>query len=127
MRKTILHTQFTFSERPSIVERLDSQSYYFNYDIVPTTFKDEEGVIDGYTCKSLYIVGPLTSDRILQGYLDVHYPIDKELKLINNYNALLAGITDDQQYRVDYEVYLRDRQLFREYLIANVDKIHNYD
>jgi hypothetical protein len=85
MLRTIFTTTDFLPLRPQTVDRLDSSSYYFNYDIQPCTGTDPDGnTVDGYTCKTLYIEGALSTDRIMQAWLEVFYPVDRELKLINN-------------------------------------------
>jgi hypothetical protein len=109
MDRTILQTGIFYEKEPKSIERLDAQSYYVNFDIVPKTIINPDGeTVEGFTCTTLYIEGLMTKDRITKGWLDVFYPVDKELKLINDFND---GLNIDA-----YHDYLEKRRVFKEFV-----------
>jgi len=121
MKKVVLMVDVFTTELPKSIQRLDLKSFYYRYDIKSTNRLIEGKDLSGFMHNDLYVEGDLTQSEIMRSWLSAVYPIDQELKLLNDFNAFTSGITGDAAKKVEYETYLAKRKDFREQLALDFE------
>lgn len=121
MKKVVLMVDVFTTELPKSIQRLDSKSFYYRYDIKSTNRLIDGKDLPGFMHNDLYVEGDLTQSEIMRSWLSSVYPMDQELKLLNDFNAFTSGITSDVTKKEEYETYLERRKDFREQLAIDFE------
>ena len=86
--------QAQFDNKPKKLEPFGIGSYLYIFNIKENIDTLENGeVIHNWKADTVKVYAPLSSNKILKAVLEEYYGQDKELKLINDYNSVMAGIT----------------------------------
>lgn len=71
-------------------------SRLYSYDIQETTTTDENGDTQtNYTFQQVRVYEPITANKILAKVIQDNFEQSYELKLVNEYNAAVNGLYDD--------------------------------
>lgn len=92
---------------------------HYNFNIVEKT--DEEG-ITYYEHDTIVVQWPLTRRNVFKSLLEVFYPLDVELKLINDYNTAKGLKNPEPDAEVAYQAFLDDRETYRQQVINDCEK-----
>ena len=86
--------QAQFDNKPNKLEPYGIGSYLYVFNIEENIETLENGeVIHNWKANTVKVYAPLSSNKILKAVLEEYYGQDKELKLINDYNSVMAGMT----------------------------------
>ena len=109
------------NEYPSVIERLDSTTYVFNYNIVEKQKEDIDGTITYYEYDQIVVNSDNVNDNdITRNTILENWDINQQLKLVNDYMAYQLGILTDEKYKQRYEDFLYFRASFKDKLIQTV-------
>lgn len=82
-----------FDNRPNKLEPFGKSSYLYVFNIEECISPLANGdIIHNWKADTVKVYAPLNSDRILKAVIEEYYGQDRELKLINDYNSIMAGI-----------------------------------
>lgn len=85
--------QAQFDNKPKKLESFGIGSYLYIFNIEENIDTLENGeVIHNWKADTVKVYAPLSSNKILKAVLEEYYGQDKELKLINDYNSVMAGM-----------------------------------
>jgi hypothetical protein len=89
---------------------------HYNYNVQEQ--QDEEGETY-YTHDTLVVPWPLTRRNVFKTLLEALYPLDFEIKLINDYNTEMSIVPEqrDQSKIQAYQQFLSDRETLRQQVI----------
>ena len=90
-----------YDNEPSVLEAVGNGSHRYHYDIkaVKTESAEESSGAESrtqYECQEVIVWEPLTSNKITEAVIAEKWDGNQEQKLINEYNAILLGITTDK-------------------------------
>lgn len=86
--------QAQFDNKPNKLEPYGIGSYLYVFNIEENIETLEDGGIrHNWKADTVKVYAPLSSNKILKAVLEEYYGQDKELKLINDYNSVMAGMT----------------------------------
>lgn len=110
------------NEKPNKITPIGGGKYTYCYDI-KEVHDDEVGTY--WESESVTIGGPLTCDKIIAAVLTDVADINREQKLINEYNALVIGITDGNadDARQRYADFLRKRSVIKAMVEADCKEL----
>lgn len=105
--------QAQFDNKPNKLEPygIGSYLYVFNIEENIETLEDG-GILHNWKADTVKVYAPLSSNKILKAVLEEYYGQDKELKLINDYNSVMAGIAleeDKETVMAKYQDFLAKR------------------
>ena len=107
------------NDYPSIIQKLDSTTFVFNYNIEKKTKQTENEEEVYYEYDQIVInTDKLDHDEIIRETINTNFDINQQLKLVNDYHAYIIGLVKDESYKTRYEDFLSFR-----YTIKN--KIQN--
>ncbi len=86
---------------------------HYNFNVQEHT--DEEGTY--YTHDTLVVSWPCTRRNVFKNLLETLYPLDFELKLINDYNTEMQQEQPNQSKILAYGAFLLDRETLRQQVI----------
>lgn len=86
----------------------------YNFNVEQKT--DDEGFVY-YEHDTLIVQWPLTRRNVFKSLLEALYPLDLELKLINDYNTEMSSDNPNQEKINAYQVFLQDRETLRQQVI----------
>lgn len=97
-----------------------AKTSHYNYNVQQQ--QDEEGETY-YTHDTLIVSWPLTRRNVFKSLLEALYPLDFELKLINDYNTELNIVAEqrDQSKIQAYQQFLSDRETLRQQVINDCE------
>ena len=105
--------QAQFDNKPNKLEPYGIGSYLYVFNIEENIETLENGeVIYNWKADTVKVYAPLSSNKILKAVLEEYYGQDKELKLINDYNSVMAGIAleeDKETVVAKYQDFLAKR------------------
>ena len=105
--------QSHFDKKPNKLEPFDRGSFLYVFNIEEDIITlDNENIIHNWKADAVKVYEPLSSNKILKAVLDEYYGQDKELKLINDYNSVMAGIVleeDKETVVAKYQDFLAKR------------------
>lgn len=83
--------------KPSVLtEREKDGSRLYHYDIAETTATNEDGEeYTTYEYEEVRVYEPITANKLLAAVIADKYDQSYELKLVNEYNAAINGLYDD--------------------------------
>ena len=85
--------QVHFDNKPNKLEPFDIGSFLYVFNIEENIITlDNKNIVHNWKADAVKVYEPLSSNKILKAVLDEYYGQDKELKLINDYNSVMAGI-----------------------------------
>lgn len=115
----------SYSEKaPKQVELIGPEVYRVRWDIQKLESEVEGKVIEQYVCDECTVYAPLTQDSVLQAAIRSVISQSRELKLINDYNAHVLGLSTDEGVVDRYKNYIE----WRASLKAKIDEIcSNYN
>ena len=102
----------TSTIEPAALERERKGRVVVRYNITETTIDNGEGESQAaYTYDEAVTYEPVTADKILEAVLAEEYGNDYELKLVNDYNAVQLGLSEDTDGSIaaKYTAYLEAR------------------
>lgn len=111
-----------YDNKPEVLTKVGDGSYRYAWDIQPITI-EMNGMepIHQFTANEVIVWSPITANRITQAVINAVWPLDKEQKLVNEYNSAVLGLlpTDEADVKIKaYKDFLRDRAMLK----AQVDK-----
>lgn len=108
------------NERPVIVEKLDSKTYAFNYNIVEKEKENEQGEVEKYYEYEQITIdsADITDNDVIRETINSHWDINQQLKLVNDYFAYNLGLETEEKYKTRYEDFLE----FRSTMKASITK-----
>lgn len=113
--KDIMHMKSCYSERPEMIQKLDDNSYAFNYNIEEVK-KDDNTY---YECEQVIInESNINDDSIIRDVLLNNWDVNQQLKMVNDYFAYKLGLNKDEMCKTRYENFLD----FRSKLKTSVTK-----
>lgn len=88
-----------YDNKPSTLESIGNGSYFYRWDIAEERFIDtmSNKEVTQYSCNEVIVWLPLTSNKILQKVLETVFPNNREQKYVNEYNAALLGMYDEDE------------------------------
>lgn len=102
-----------FDNKPNKLEPFGKASYLYVFNIEECISTLENGdIIHNWKADTVKVCAPLNSNRILKAVIEEYYGQDRELKLINDYNSVMAGISleEDKEAVVNrYQDFLAKR------------------
>ena len=102
-----------FDNKPSKLEPFGKASYLYVFNIEECISTLENGdIIHNWKADTVKVFAPLNSNRILKAVIEEYYGQDRELKLINDYNSVMTGISleEDKETVVNrYQDFLAKR------------------
>ena len=103
------------NEYPTIIQKLDSTSYAYNYNIQKKS--NDEGTY--YEFDQVIVNGKeINNNDLLREVLISNWDVNQELKLVNDFIAYQLGILTDDKYKTRYEDFLS----FRAQMKDSIDK-----
>lgn len=106
-----------YNKRPEMIQKLDNNSYAFNYNIVEV--KDNEDTY--YECEQVIInESNVNDDSIIRNVLIENWDINQQLKIINDYFAYQLGINKNDMCKTRYEDFLEFRSKLKTSVTNNV-------
>lgn len=98
-------------EKPNAIQRLDSKTYAFNYNITENTRTNEDGEEETYYEYDQVVVNcsEVSSNDVVKNTLLDNFDRDYQLKLINDYKSYELGILTDESCKTRYEDFLQFR------------------
>lgn len=75
-----------------------------------------------YSYNEVKVHMPLSANDITEAVISKHYPVDREQKLLNDYNAAQLGVYTGEKadnYRLAYERFLAERQRIKDQIDAD--------
>lgn len=104
-------SRITSIEKPETIIKLGNNSYYFNYDIRPTTLQIVENEVckdvDGYSYIQVHIQGQPNYKDCVKNVIRAYVSQEEEFDLINSHNSLAMGIAENSQVEDEYTQYLQ--------------------
>ena len=97
-------------ELPQAIQKLGDNSYYYNYDIQPTTIQEynleqlEE--TDGYSYIQAHVYGNPNYVDCVKAIIREYLSTEEEFDLINSYNSYQANLVDNEDIATEYLEYL---------------------
>lgn len=90
-----------YDNEPSVLEAVGNGSHRYHYDIKAVKAESIEKSSGAesrtqYECQEVIVWEPLTSNKITEAVIAEKWDGNQEQKLINEYNAILLGITTDK-------------------------------
>lgn len=111
------------NEYPSVIEKLDSTTYVFNYNIVEKQKEDVDGTITYYEYDQIVVNNKDINDNdITRNTILENWDINQQLKLVNDYMAYQLGILQDEKYKTRYEDFLYFRANFKNNLLTTISQ-----
>ena len=90
-----------FDNKPNKLEPFGRGSFLYVFNIEEDNITlDNENIIHNWKADTVKVYAPLSSNKILKAVLEEYYGQDKELKLINDYNSVTAGIALEEDKEV---------------------------
>ena len=107
------------NEYPSVIQKLDSNSFAFNYNVKESKVEDSEGKLNTVYTYDQVIVNALTIDKddIIRNAIIENFDINQQLKLVNDYFAYSMGILSDEIYVTRYKDFLEFRAAIKEKIL----------
>jgi len=90
---------------------------HYNFNV--QQHEDDEGTY--YLHDTLIVPWPLTRRNVFKTLLETLYPLDLELKLINDYNTELQQENPDPNPIAAYNQFLQDRETLRQQVINDCE------
>ena len=82
-----------FDNKPKKLEPLGNGLYLYVFNVEECINTSEYREVRHYwKADTVKVYAPLSSNKILKAVLEEYYGQDKELKLINDYNSVMAGM-----------------------------------
>lgn len=107
----------SYNERPAMIQKLDNNSYAFNYNIVEVV-NDEETY---YECDQVIInESNINDNSIIRDVIVANWDVNQQLKLVNDYFAYNLGLTTDELYKTRYEDFLEFRSKLKADVLKNI-------
>lgn len=109
------------NEYPSVIEKLDSTTYAFNYNVIEKEREDIEGIRKYYEYEQVIINSSTIDDNdIIRNTILNNWDVNQQLKLVNDYIAYQIGILTDEKYKTRYEEFLQFRATFKLDLLTSI-------
>ena len=107
------------NEYPSVIQKLDSNSFAFNYNVKESKVEDSEGKLNTVYTYDQVIVNASTIDKddIIRNTIIENFDINQQLKLVNDYFAYSMGILSDEKYATRYKDFLEFRAAIKEKIL----------
>lgn len=105
------------NEYPSMIQKLDSKTYVFNYNIVE--IENEDSSIYEYD-QTVINSDTIDQDDIIRNTLIENWDINQQLKLVNDYFAFTLGLETDKKYKTRYEDFLQFRSKMKAYIAKGI-------
>ena len=107
------------NEYPSVIQKLDSNSFAFNYNVKESEVEDNEGnLITVYTYDQVIVnASTIDKDDIIRNTIIENFDINQQLKLVNDYFAYSMGILSDETYVTRYKDFLEFRAAIKEKIL----------
>ena len=106
-----MEAQFDYKRKK--LEPLGNVLYLYVFNVEKCINTSEYGEVQHYwKADTVKVYAPLSSNKILKAVLEEYYGQDKELKLINDYNSVMAGIIleEDKETIINrYQYFLAKR------------------
>lgn len=100
----------TSKEQPQAIQKLGDNSYYYNYDIQPTTIQEynleQLKETDGYSYIQTHIYGNPNYVDCVKAIIREYISTEEEFDLINSYNSYQANLVDNEDIATEYLEYL---------------------
>lgn len=122
--------QAFYDHKPSILEAVGNGSYRYRYNIeevTPEVTNDNDNDTNTteeqsqWRCEEVIVWMPLTANKITEAVIVDNCDLNREQKLVNEYNAAKEGLYDDETATskiIAYTTYLTERTALK----AQVDK-----
>lgn len=113
------------NEYPSVIQKLDSNTFVFNYNVVESKNENisgmelENGGNDTIYTYDQVVVNSSTinKDDIIRNTIIENFDINQQLKLVNDYISYTMGILKDEIYVTRYRDFLEFRALMKETIL----------
>lgn len=121
--------QAYYDNKPSVLEAVGNGSYRYRWQIEEVeapTMPDEEPRTQ-WQCNEVIVWTPLSSNKITEAVLTQVYPNNYEQKLINEYNAALMGMYDEetrQRKITAYTEFLTERNALKAQIDADCKELN---
>ena len=103
-----------YDARPKAIEAVGNGNYLYHWDIQEETVQNLQEGLDSsveqktlYSCYETVIHGEPTYDKCVEAVIRESYTSDKELAMLNKYNAYQTGVISDDSIVAEYEEYLK--------------------
>lgn len=96
-----------YNNKPSVLEAVGNGSYRYRWQIEEVeapTMPDEEPRTQ-WMCNEVIVWMPLSSNKITETVISEVWPSNYEQKLVNEYNAALLGMYDEDKTSAKKEAY----------------------
>lgn len=106
------------NEYPSIIQKLDSTTYVFNYNIVEVKQEDDSIAYE----YDQIVINSNTVDQndVIRNTINSNWDINQQLKLVNDYMAFNLGLETDEKYKTRYEDFLQFRSAMKAHIIKSI-------
>lgn len=118
-----------YDKQPAVLEPIGDGSYNYRWDISevsnPATGDDEQPLTQ-WQCEQVKVWGPLTANKITQAVIAELWPNDYEQKLVNEYNAAVLGLYDEDtagKKKAAYQEFLACRAAIKEQIDSDCAKL----
>lgn len=111
--------QAFYDHKPSVLEAVGNGSYIYRWDIVEVEQPaHEEGgePTTQWKCQEVTVWAPVTSNKITEAVISELWDSNYEQKLVNEYNAALLGLYDNDEAIVkieSYKTFLAERKAIK--------------
>ncbi len=95
-----------------------ARTVHYNFNVQQKTDEEENTY---YEHDTLVVPWPLTRRNVFKSLIEAVYPLDMELKLINDYNAEMQQENPDQSPIAAYNQFLQDRETLRQQVINDCE------
>lgn len=114
--------------KPDVLsDREKDGSRLYSYNIVEVTKTDEDGnEVTGYDYDQVRVYEPISANKILAAVIADAYDQSYELKLVNEYNAAINGLYDDdtaEEKKTAYTSYLTTRAALKDQVDADCEEL----
>jgi hypothetical protein len=94
--------------RPPVLLDLGDGSYHYNYNVKEIAATTENGELKtSFEYDTVHIWGNPTYEELVPAVIAEQYNPSKETSLINKYNAYILELSTNEEYKTEYQEYLK--------------------
>lgn len=125
-----------YNEKPSVLEAVGNGNYLYRFDITETDAPSADISAEGqeqptkrkqWECEEVTVLPPITANGITEAVITSLFPLNYELKVINDFNGIQLNLFTDEEdasrKAQRYQEYLSERNRLKSIIDADCEAL----